>query len=111
MAVGCERLLSAMITGGVPAQVAADALTLDAAADVYEGWLMARRFDDGSGRTVEEVGVEHFEGVGRLFRALPAERFPFVARHVGELVTEGGDERFVLGLETFIAGISAHIPG
>lgn len=110
MAQGAERLLRAMITGGVPAQVAAwaiDALTLYVTADVYEAWLVERRIDDGSGRPAGERIMEHFEGMAGMFAALPADRYPFVTAHVRELMHGGGDERFAFGLETFIAGIAA----
>ena len=60
MLAGTERVLAAMIEGGVPDKVAAwalDILALYVAADAFEGWLMQQRFDDGSGRDPEEVGA------------------------------------------------------
>jgi AcrR family transcriptional regulator len=110
---GSERLLSSMIAGGVPPQVAAwslDVISLYIAADVHEGWLMGRLFDDGSGRPPEEVGMEYFQGFGERMAALPKDRFPTLTTHIDELMNGDGDQRFSFGIEMFIAGMAAQIP-
>ncbi len=110
---GCERVLGAMIGAGVPPQVAAwaiDALTLYVTADVFEGWMMAQQFDDGSGRPLEDLAMEHFRGVHERFRALPPERYPFITTHADAMIEGDGDDRFAFGIETFVAGIACRIP-
>lgn len=108
-----EGLLAAMITGGVPPQVAAwslDILSLYICADVYEGWQLEQRFDDGSGRDPEEVGMEHYASVVAGFAAVPAERYPYLVANVGVMMTGGSDERFAFGIDMLIAGFAAQVP-
>ena len=105
-----ERVLAAMISGGVPVQVAAwalDILSLYIAADVYEGWLLAQRFDDGSGRDPEQVGTEFFAW---SLEAVPAERYPYLAANLPALMTGGSDDRFAFGIDMLIAGFAAQVP-
>jgi AcrR family transcriptional regulator len=89
-----ERVLATMLSGGVPPHVAAwsmDIISLYVAADVYEGWLLQERFDDGSGRNPEQVGTEYVRQVARP----PA------------MMTGGSDERFAFGIDMLIAGFAA----
>lgn len=109
-----ETLLAAMISGGVPPQVAAwalDILSLYIAADVYEGWQFAQRFDDGSGRDPEEVGLEHYAAIAEGFAAIPAERYPYLVANVGVMMTGDSDQRFAFGVDMLIAGFAAQIDG
>jgi AcrR family transcriptional regulator len=109
-----EALLGVMIEGGVPAQVASWALditSLYVAADAYEGWLLGQRFDDGSGRDPEELGMEYVEGVAAYFAALPAERYPYLTGNVQVLMSGGSDERFRFGIDMLIAGFAAQVDG
>ncbi|MFN8098456.1 MAG: TetR/AcrR family transcriptional regulator C-terminal domain-containing protein [Dermatophilaceae bacterium] len=82
-------------------------LSLYVAADAFEGWMMGRIFDDGSGRPPEAVGREYFAQFGERIAALPADRFPHLVAMVGAMTTGGGDERFAFGIDTFIAGLAA----
>lgn len=111
---GAERLLGAMTAAGVPDQVAAwalDIMSLYIAADAFEGWLYTQRFDDGSGRPTEEVGAEYFTGLMEdAVTALPAARYPNLARLAGAMVSGGSDERFDFGVNMLIAGFAAQIP-
>lgn len=105
-----ETVLAAMIEGGVPPQVAAwaiDVTSLYIAADVYEGWLMAQMFDDGSGRPTEEVGQQYFAEFGKRMAELPAGRYPYLTRHVDEMVNGSSDDRFAFGIDMLIAGFAA----
>ncbi|MEI2775541.1 MAG: TetR/AcrR family transcriptional regulator [Tetrasphaera sp.] len=108
-----ERILGAMQSAGVPARVATwgvDVLSLYVAADAYEGWIMGRIFEDGSGRSTEEVGQEYFREFGERLAALPPERYPAIASNLWSMMSGGGDERFAFGVDIFIAGIAAQIP-
>lgn len=111
---GAERLLGAMTAAGVPDQVAAwalDIMSLYIAADAFEGWLYTQRFDDGSGRSTQEVGAEYFAGLMEgAVAALPADSYPNLARLAGVMVTGGSDERFEFGVNMLIAGFAAQIP-
>lgn len=108
--VEIERLLTAMRKGGVPDRVAAwalDIVPLFVAADVYEGWLLGQRFEDGSGRDPEEVGMEYFSGELAPFMNLSAERFPTLTALMPVMMSGGSDERFEFGLDMLIAGFAA----
>ena len=114
MLEGTERVLGAMIEGGVPDKVAAwslDILALYVAADAFEGWLMQQRFDDGSGRDPEEVSAEFVDEVHATFAAMPADRFPYLARTTGVMMAGSSDERFGFGIDMLIAGFAAQVPG
>lgn len=108
-----ERLLAVMHEGGVPDQVAAwstDILALFIAADAYEGWLLGKRFDDGSGRDPEEVGAEVFATeLAPLFNA-PPEAYPHLTRMLPTLTGGSSDERFAFGIDMLIAGFAAQVP-
>lgn len=107
-----ERILRLMITAGVPTQVAAwslDILSAYVTADVYEGWMLRQRFDDGSGRDPEEIGIEHFTGVVEEYASAPAERYPFLVATAPEMMTGGSDERFAFGIDMLIAGFAAQV--
>jgi hypothetical protein len=57
--------------------------------------------------TIEEY-YANFAGQLRDFMAsLPAEHYPHIAAHVGDLVSGGGDDRFEFGLDLLIQGIAA----
>jgi AcrR family transcriptional regulator len=108
-----ERLLSTMIAGGVPPQLASwllDRLALYIGADAFEGWLLARKFaaaagDDG--RSTEEHGQDWIRGVRDYFATLPHERYPNLLDNLDVMMNGGGDERFEFGLELMIAGVEA----
>lgn len=107
-----ERVLATMLAGGVPPQVAAwsmDIISLYVAADVYEGWLLQQRFDDGSGRDPEEIGQEWVGQIARSFAEVPAERYPNLVANAGAMMTGDSDDRFAFGIDMLIAGFAAQI--
>jgi AcrR family transcriptional regulator len=107
-----EALLAVMISGGVPPQVASWALditSLYVAADAYEGWLLGKRFDDGSGRDPEMLGREYLEGITSTFASLSAEEYPYLTGNVEAMMTGGSDERFAFGIDMLIAGFAAQV--
>jgi AcrR family transcriptional regulator len=107
-----ERLLGAMISGGVPPQVAAwslDILSLYIGADVYEGWLLQQRFDDGSGRDPEALGQELVNEVTASFAELPPDRFPYLTANLPVLMVGSSDDRFGFGIDMLIAGFASRI--
>ncbi|MCW2758037.1 MAG: Tetracycline repressor protein class [Nocardioidaceae bacterium] len=112
---GSERVLKAMIEGGVPDKVAAwslDILSLFVAAEAFEGWLMQQRFaHDAPGRPEEEVDAEFVEQVNDALAAMPADRYPYLARTLPVMTSGTSDERFAFGLDMLIAGFAAQIPG
>lgn len=110
---GAERLLGAMIEGGVPPQVAAwalDIVSLYVGADAYEGWLMERRFTDDSGREPTEVAHAELAAAQSQFEALPADRYPYMNRFAHLLMIGDSDARFAFGIDMLIAGFEAQIP-
>jgi AcrR family transcriptional regulator len=113
MLEGTERVLAAMIEGGVPDKVAAwslDILAMYVAADAFEGWLLEQRFDDGSGRDPEEIGAELVGQVHDTFAALPADRFPYLARTMDVMMSGSSEQRFGFGIDMLIAGFAAQVP-
>jgi AcrR family transcriptional regulator len=107
-----ERILEVMITAGVPPRIAAwslDIMSVYVAADVYEGWLLKQRFDDGSGRDPEEVGMEHFAGVVEGYAAAPPERYPYLVSTAPVMMTGDSDERFAFGIDMLIAGFATQV--
>jgi tetracycline repressor-like protein len=67
------------------------------------------RVDDESSQQCE-ARAEHREDPHRLdaaFSALPADRFPNIARD-GDVLTSGsGDERFTFAVDVFLDGLEA----
>jgi len=107
-----EVLLASMIGGGVPPQVATWALditSLYVGADAYEGWLLGQRFDDGSGRDPEDIGLEYVAGIASYFATLSAERYPYLTGNAEAMMTGGSDERFGFGIDMLIAGFAAQV--
>jgi AcrR family transcriptional regulator len=107
-----ERLLQVMLDAGLPPQVAAwalDVVSLYVTADAYEGFLLSRRFDDGSGRDPEEIGQEWVQGVADYFASVSKERFPYLTGNVEEMMTGGSDERFEFGIDMLVAGLAAQV--
>ncbi|MBN9620579.1 MAG: TetR/AcrR family transcriptional regulator C-terminal domain-containing protein [Actinobacteria bacterium] len=113
MMAGAELMLGRMIEGGVPPRVAAwsmDILALYIAAAAYEGYLLGRRFDDGSGRDPHEAGLEYTADVAESFAAAPPEEFPYLNRYAQELMTGSSDDRFTFGIDMLIAGFASRVP-
>ncbi|MDQ2844826.1 MAG: TetR/AcrR family transcriptional regulator [Actinomycetota bacterium] len=108
-----EKLLSGMLEGGVPPQLAAwlmDRLALYVGADAFEGWIFARKFaptDPEDKRSPEERGESWFVDLSGYFSSLPADRYPAITGNIEALMTGGGDARFEFGLETMIQGVAA----
>lgn len=108
-----EKLLSGMLAGGVPPQLAAwlvDRVALYVGADAFEGWVFARKFartDPADQRSPEERGQSWFADLAGYFSSLPADRYPAITGNIEALMTGGGDARFEFGLETMIQGVAA----
>jgi AcrR family transcriptional regulator len=110
---GAEAMLAAMLQGGVPVHVAAwalDRLSLYIAADAYEGWIMQQRFGGSTPEESEELGRAYFDQVGEFFASLPRDRFPTMTSHLTEMMEGDGEERFLFGIDMFIAGIASQVP-
>ncbi|MBX6765955.1 MAG: TetR/AcrR family transcriptional regulator C-terminal domain-containing protein [Actinomadura rubrobrunea] len=105
-----EALLSIMLAGGVPPQIAAwtiDQIALYVTAHVYEGSLhLAKQRASGKGR--EQYMADFLGQVRSYFVSLPPDRFPNIVRHVDELMTGGGDDRFEFGLDLLIRGLESY---
>lgn len=108
-----EQLLTGMLDGGVPPQLAAwliDRVALYVGADAFEGWVFARKFaptDPADKRSPEERGESWFVDLAGYFASLPADRYPTMTGNVETMMTGGGEARFEFGLETMIQGVAA----
>ena len=99
-----ESLLAVMIRGGVPPKVATwslDVLSLYVSAQVYEGWLSAKRFGD------QEHVDEYFAGVHDFFGDSDPADFPYVHENLDVLTSGDEAERFAFGVDMLIAGFAA----
>ncbi|SHG19183.1 transcriptional regulator, TetR family [Jatrophihabitans endophyticus] len=106
-----ERLLGAMIEGGVPVKVASwalDIMALYVAADVFEGWLFRQRYGDGLSE--EEIGAEFVEKLTRQFAQITPAAYPYLTANREVMMSGSGDERFAFGLDMLIAGVAAQVP-
>jgi AcrR family transcriptional regulator len=106
-----EGMLAIMIGAGVPPKVAAyavDRLALYIAADAFEGTLYERQHQE-SGLTQDEFMESHFGKVREFFQSLPAERYPFIIKHVDELMSGSSDERFEFGLDMMIRSLGTYV--
>jgi AcrR family transcriptional regulator len=106
-----EVVLRRMIEGGVPPQVAAwalDIISLYVAADAFEGYLLGKRFDDGSGRDPEELGAEWVAAMGSMFAA-QGDRYPYLSRYADLMTSGDSDQRFAFGIDMLIAGFASRV--
>ncbi|GII54768.1 transcriptional regulator [Planotetraspora thailandica] len=106
----CEGLLSIMLAGGLPPQVAAwaiDRLYLYVMSDAYEGSLYLAK-QRASGKDVDTFLKEFFGPLRDYYLSLPPERFPAVTGNIDALMTGSGEERFAFGLELFLRGLKTY---
>ncbi len=111
---GAERIMGAMIEGGVPPQVAAwamDIVSLYIGADAYEGWLLEKRYGDESDRETLDGFRDELSAIGDQFAALSPERYPYMVKYAPLLIQGDSDERFAFGINMLIAGFEAQISG
>jgi len=104
-----EAMLSIMLAGGVPPQVAAwslDRLFLYIVADAYENSLHQQHLREGE--TTKEYFAGFIEQLAEFYGNLPVDRFPNVRVHARTLTNGTGDERFDFGLDMLIDGLAEH---
>jgi AcrR family transcriptional regulator len=102
-----ERMMAAMVAGGVPVQAAAwflDRMSLYIVAEAYEGalWELPENFTPADRDTFVEP-------LRQYFRSLPVEHFPSLVAHVDALTSGEQDERFLFGLDLLLDGLAARI--
>jgi AcrR family transcriptional regulator len=105
-----DRMMAIMLAGKVPPQVAGwalDRLALYICADAFEGSILFKRHQD-SGLSFEDFAEQYFTGVRDFYMKLPADRFPTLAKHVGDLMGGDGDARFAFGLDMIIRSLSTY---
>jgi AcrR family transcriptional regulator len=96
-----DNLMGLLLAGGVTPRDAAwacDILPLLTTAAAIETATYQERGDE------QDAIAGELEAV---FRTLPAERFPNLARYGEELVSGNGDERFHFAIDTFLDGLVA----
>jgi AcrR family transcriptional regulator len=101
-----EAMLGIVLSGGVPAQVAAwvlDRLFLYIVADAFEYSIWRDEVQDTE--AVEQLSSD----MRAYFERLPAEQFPNVRRYAGELVSGDTADRFEFGLDLLIDGLDRYI--
>lgn len=99
--LGAESMMSLLLAGGIGPRDAAwacDILPLITTARAMETAAHAAR-----GSSAEATAVR----LDAAFAALPAERFPSLARHADELVSGSAEERFAFAVDVFLDGLVA----
>ncbi|MEO3869257.1 TetR/AcrR family transcriptional regulator [Nonomuraea sp. B12E4] len=108
-----EFVFGLLIEAGMPpreASLAMDRLTLHIVGDAYEGSLHYARMR-AAGLRDARVYFESFAGqIADYYRALPAERFPYLRGFVDDLIADDGEARFRYGLDLLLDGIEARMP-
>ncbi|MFG2002940.1 TetR/AcrR family transcriptional regulator [Spirillospora sp. NPDC048911] len=106
-----ERLLTILLEGGVPPRIAGWAVErvfLYINSDAYEGSIHLAR-QRASGLEPEEYLTGFLGQAREYFGGLPADRFPMTVRHVPELLSGDGEERFEFGLELLVRGLESYV--
>ena len=101
-----DAMLGIVVSGGVPAQVAAwvlDRLFLYIVADAFEYSIWR---DEVTGtEAVEQLSND----MRAYFEQLPDEHFPNIRRYAGALVSGDTEDRFEFGLDLLIDGLDRYI--
>ncbi|MFI0453754.1 TetR/AcrR family transcriptional regulator [Actinomadura sp. 6N118] len=108
-----ERVMTIMLAGGVPPQIAAwavDRFYLYINSDAYEGSIHVTK-QRASGLEPAEYIARFLGQVREYFTSLPADRFPVTVRHAPELMSGDGEDRFEFGLELIIRGLESYVEG
>jgi AcrR family transcriptional regulator len=109
-----DTMLGLMLSGGVPAQVAAwtlDRLFLYLTADAYE--LSIWRATVRAAGSDKDSYLEQLSGDLRAYyEEQSAELYPHLTKHAAELVRgAGNDDRFQFGLDLIINGLDRFVTG
>jgi AcrR family transcriptional regulator len=102
--VAAEGLLALLDAGGLPPRViglAADLLALYIVGGVFEDSLYEQR------GLSDESMADYAQQIHDFYAALPATRFPVLAKMARELTDGDGHDRFLFGLDVLIAGLIA----
>ncbi|MGI8333206.1 TetR/AcrR family transcriptional regulator C-terminal domain-containing protein [Actinomadura scrupuli] len=101
-----EAMLTLMLGGGVPGQVAAwalDRLGMYIDADAIEASMYTAKLKQGFDL------ASYFAGIDDYFRKLPPQRFPLISSMVDVLTAGDGNERFEFGLDVFVRGLASYV--
>jgi len=104
---GMERLVSMMLAGGVPPQLAAwfcDLMALYVGGIAVEEDIWREREADGG--MVHEHGA-HEKQVRDFMASLPADHFPHLVALAPIMASGDGDDRFGFGVDLLIAGLKS----
>jgi AcrR family transcriptional regulator len=110
-----DAMLGLMLSGGVPARIAAwalDRIFLYITADAYEYSIW--RAEVLAAGSDKETFLEQLSGdLQAYYSELPAETYPHLTRHAAELVGgAGNDDRFQFGLDLIVEGLERFVrPG
>jgi len=99
-----ENLMAVLLAGGVDLRDAAwacEILPLIVTVTAVE-----TAAHEALGRT-EASGQQITAELTQTVAALPAERYPLLTSHIGELTSGGGEQRFAFAIDTFIDGLVA----
>ncbi|MEV4805140.1 TetR/AcrR family transcriptional regulator C-terminal domain-containing protein [Nonomuraea sp. NPDC049421] len=108
-----EFMYGLLVDAGMPpreAAIALDRLSLYIAGDAYEGSLHYARMRAAGYDNREDYFNAFVDQITTYYRALPAEQFPHVTKHIDDLVDAEGEERFRYGLDLMLDGIEARMP-
>ncbi|MFI7421371.1 TetR/AcrR family transcriptional regulator [Nonomuraea sp. NPDC049684] len=108
-----EFVYGLLLEAGMPPREAAlclDRLSLYLIGDAYEGSVHISRMRAAGVSSPEEYFASFTGQIADYYRALPADRFPYLVEHIDDLVAADGEERFRYGLELLLDGIESRMP-
>lgn len=108
-----EFLFGLLVEAGMApreAAVAMDRLSLYIVGDAYEASLHYARMRAAGMDDPEEYFESFVAQIAGYYRAIPPERFPYLVRHVDDLIADDGEQRFRYGLDLILDGIEARMP-
>jgi AcrR family transcriptional regulator len=86
-----------------------DRLSLYLVGDAFEGSVHITRMR-AAGQSPETYFHAFAAQIADYYRTLPPDRFPYLVKHIDDLVSADGVERFLFGLELILDGIESRMP-
>jgi AcrR family transcriptional regulator len=108
-----DAMLGLMLSGGVPAQIAAwalDRIFLYITADAYE-FSIWRGHVSAAGTDKETFLEQLSSDLVAYYAELPEDTYPHLHKHAAEMVgNTNGTDRFEFGLDMIVGGLGRYVP-
>jgi AcrR family transcriptional regulator len=108
-----DAMLGMMLSGGVPARIAAwalDRIFLYITADAYEYSIWRGHVKEAG--TDKDTFLEQLSAdLVAYYAELPEETYPYLRKHAAEMVgNTNGTDRFEFGLDMIVGGLGRYVP-